>query len=230
MQSTGSKPSSPARGHFLQPKWGEGAPWGQGSLRERFEEVAPHIKDGRILDIGCASRYGKSDWMHGLLVDRFGDVTGMDINEKTVAEMNAAGFRAVVGNAEHFDLGQQFDTIFGGEVIEHLGDIAGFLRSVIQHLAPGGCLVLTTPNAFYIGNTIYRWGGHALVHPEHTHWHDQETLRNVLTRTGFHKVEISYFGHNSPTTGRRVATKIARTLLSKQLAYDYIIAVAYVGD
>ncbi len=37
--------------------------------------------------------------MHGLLVDRFSDVTGMDIDEKTVAEMNVAGFRAVVGNA-----------------------------------------------------------------------------------------------------------------------------------
>jgi SAM-dependent methyltransferase len=232
---SGVKPSptavaseGPATGHRLQPKWGDG-PWGAGTLQDRFDVVAPLIKGASLLDVGCASRYGKPDWIHGLLEAEVPDVVGIDINEETIARQQAEGHKVQVADAQDFDLGRTFEVVFAGELIEHLDDVHGFLRSVHRHLEPGGRLVLTTPNSFYVGNFIYRFGGHGQVHPEHTCWYCEDTLRHVLWRNGFPEVEVSFTGHTSPTPLRKAATFTFQHLLPPRLALDTIIAVATPG-
>lgn len=220
--------TTPARqrarsGHILQPEWN-----GTDSLRERFDAVKPFLRASSLLDIGCASRYGRPDWLHGLLAQEVTDLVGIDINEGTVAKLQAAGYDVRLADARDFDLQRQFDVVFAGELIEHLDDVRGFLTSVRRHLAPGGRLVLTTPNAFYVGNFVYRFGGRARVHPEHTCWYCEDTLRRVLTTNGFASVAMHFIGHASQTPARRLATYGARHLLSSPLAFDTIVAVATV--
>jgi SAM-dependent methyltransferase len=215
----------PARGHFLQPDWGD-KPWGGGTLRDRYDVVRPLIRGKSVLDLGCASRYGRSDWLHGLLAEEVPDLVGIDINESTVKELQSQGLDVRLADARNFDLGRQFDTVFAGELIEHLDDVRGFLTNVRRHLLPGGQLVLTTPNAFYVGNFVYRWGGHGQVHPEHTCWYCEDTLRHVLESNGYSRVEISFTGHTSPTPLRKAATFSAHHLLPPRLALDTLIAVA----
>ena len=85
--SAGAVPSEgAATGHFLQPKWGEHA-WGEGSLEDRFKVVEPLIKGPAVLDIGCASRFGKPDWVHGLMEGAFPGVVGIDIDEETIERL-----------------------------------------------------------------------------------------------------------------------------------------------
>lgn len=212
-------------GHFLQPKWGD-FPWGGGTLRDRFAVVAPLIRDATVLDIGCASRYGKPDWLHGLLAREVPELVGIDIDEDTVKAMRADGYDARVADAQNFDLGRRFHAVFAGELIEHLDNVHGFLTSVRRHLQPGGRLVLTTPNVFYIADFVYRWGGHGHVHPEHTCWFCEDTLRHVLEVNGYADVEISFTGHTSPTPLRKAASFTARQLLPPRLSLDTLIAVA----
>jgi SAM-dependent methyltransferase len=215
----------PATGHFLQPEWGN-RPWGDGSLRDRFDVVVPLIRGEAILDVGCASRFGKSDWLHGLLVDQFPKVVGIDINERTIDALRSQGFDVQLADAQDFELNRKFDTVFAGEIIEHLDNVHGFLTSVLRHLNPGGQLVLTTPNAFYIGGFVYRWGGHGQVHPEHTCWFCEDTLRRVLEVNGYSNIEISFIGHRSPTPLRKAATFAVHHVLPPRLALDTLLAVA----
>ncbi len=121
--------AGPATGHFLQPEWGNG-PWGDGSLSDRFDVVMPFIRGESILDVGCASRYGMSDWLHGLLVNEFPEVVGIDINDRTIDALWLEGFDVQLADAQNFDLNRKFDTVFAGEIIEHLDDVHGFLTSV----------------------------------------------------------------------------------------------------
>jgi SAM-dependent methyltransferase len=216
-----------ATGNFLQPKWGD-HPWGDGTLQDRFDVVMPLIRGDAVLDIGCASRYGKPDWLHGLMVKSFSEVVGIDINEETIAALRAEGFDVQLADAQNFDLNRTFDTVFAGEIIEHLDNVHGFLTSVRRHLKPGGQLVLTTPNVFYVGGFIYRWGGHGQIHPEHTCWFCEDTLRRVLGVNGYSPVEIAFSAHRSPTPLRKAATFAVQHLLPPRLALDTLIAVATV--
>jgi 2-polyprenyl-6-hydroxyphenyl methylase/3-demethylubiquinone-9 3-methyltransferase len=98
------------------------------------------------LDVGCGA---------GLLAEplaRLGaKVTGIDASPEVIAVARA--------HAEHLGLAidyragdvqaleGQFDLITCMEVIEHVADPAAFLHALAARLAPGGLLVMSTPNA-----------------------------------------------------------------------------------
>jgi 2-polyprenyl-3-methyl-5-hydroxy-6-metoxy-1,4-benzoquinol methylase len=214
-----------ATGHILQPKWD-----GTDSIRERYEAVRGYLRPGSVLDIGCASRYGRADWLHGLLAAETDDLVGIDMNTKIIGELEEAGYNVRLADAQDFDLGRTFDVVFAGELIEHLDNVHGFLTSVAKHLAPGGRLVLTTPNAFYVGNFIYRLGGKARVHPQHTAWYCESTLKRVLKVNGFPRADLHYIGHASRTPARKLASFSFRHTLPDHLALDTMVVVASADD
>lgn len=100
----------------------------------------------RALDVGCGA---------GLLAEplaRLGAaVTGVDAAEENVAAARAHAtgsglaidYRA--GELASLGLGR-FDLVTAMEVLEHVADKQAFLGDLARHLAPGGLLVLSTPN------------------------------------------------------------------------------------
>lgn len=100
----------------------------------------------RVLDVGCGA---------GLLTEPLarlgGAVTGVDAaaeNVAVAAEHAAAGGLAITyrhGDIATLDIGQ-FDLITSMEVLEHVADKAAFLGALVVRLAPGGLMILSTPN------------------------------------------------------------------------------------
>ena len=75
--------------------------------------------------------------------------------------------------------------VFASEVIEHLADGAAFLAAAERALAPGGVLILKTPNVAY-----NRWENH--LNPHHVNPYDAARLRRELERR-FERVTIEGF-------------------------------------
>ena len=88
-----------------------------------------------------------------------------------------------------FHPGGDFDLVYCSEVIEHVPDVGHFVRQLAALVAPGGVLLLTTPDS-----------GHKRVRNDMLHW---ETVRppehlTLFTRAGvratlaphFHRVVI----------------------------------------
>lgn len=143
------------------------------------------LREPRILDLGCGA-----GWMTSIL-GQFGPTTGVDFSPATIAHATDRydHVRFVLGDACHAPLEDcSFDVIVSQEVIEHIEDQEAGIRELHRLLAPGGYLILTTPNA----TTFYsmkgeQWRNYAVQPIEK--WLNIASLRQ-LVRTHFEILSI----------------------------------------
>jgi SAM-dependent methyltransferase len=150
------------------------------TARRLLDLIGRHVAAGRLLDVGCG---------HGLLLDearrRGYEVTGLELSRA------AAGYaRDVLGlNVDEATLeeaattGARYDAIVLADVVEHLDDPAGALRTCAAMLADGGALCVVTPDPASATARLAgdRWWG--LV-PAHTCLLPRRTLRELLGAAG----------------------------------------------
>jgi len=143
----------------------------------------------RALDVGCGA---------GLLCEplaRLGAVvTGVDAAAQNIAaaRLHAEGSGLPI-DYRHGELGTlglgTFDLVCSMEVIEHVADKAAFVAGLAARLAPGGLMVLSTPNRTPQSKLLLVEGAERLdMIPRGTHhWDDfitPDELRALLADAG----------------------------------------------
>ena len=119
-------------------------------LRHVFAyEFAKRTLSGRgsVLDLGCGEGYGSA-----LLSQVVGEIVGLDVDEAAIAhaasQYASANCRFRRLDGERLPFGDAaFDAVVSFQVIEHVPGDRMYVSEVSRVLAPGGQLVLTTPNA-----------------------------------------------------------------------------------
>lgn len=174
----------------------------------------------RALDVGCGA---------GLLCEPLARlsaaVTGVDAAEENiaVAKAHAAGGGLSIDYrcGEIGALGLTgFDLVTSMEVIEHVADKAAFVAALAGALAPGGLMILSTPNRTAQSRLLLVEGAERIgMVPRGTHhWDDFVTpdeLRDLLASAGLVMGEPQGIAW-SPTKGLH---------LSGDLALNYICGV-----
>jgi 2-polyprenyl-6-hydroxyphenyl methylase/3-demethylubiquinone-9 3-methyltransferase len=149
----------------------------------------------RALDVGCGA---------GLLCEplaRLGaEVTGVDAAPESIAV--AREHAAAMGLAVDYRSGElaalglgRFDLVTSMEVLEHVADKPAFVAQLAAHLAPGGLLVLSTPNRTPASRALLVGAAEAIGRvPRGTHdWHDfvtPEELEALLADAGLTVTEM----------------------------------------
>ncbi len=154
----------------------------------------------RVVDLGCGS---------GELCARLGAaravVVGVDLVRPRSFDDRASPFSFVQINldddawTEAVRRSGPFDLVVAFDVLEHLESPFRFLRGCRSVVAPGGRLVLSTPNLRSWERHLRprRWSG--VVDPQHKYLFDAHSLRLLLARSGW-----------SPTVLRAPVRALAR--------------------
>jgi SAM-dependent methyltransferase len=144
----------------------------------------------RVLDIGVvshsASYFEDKGWRHRRIRDVAAQCVGIDIIEPLVDELNKRGFDVrCVDATSDADMGERFEIVFIGDVIEHVDNPVALLRFAGRHLAPGGRILVTTPNPF--SRKFYRRFrrlGTPIVNLDHCAWFTPTLALELSRRAG----------------------------------------------
>lgn len=107
------------------------------------DRMCGDVTGKRVIDLGCGT--GR----HALrLADRGASVVGVDFSEGMLAEARRKPGAPRVRFVAHdlrapLDLGEEFDLLVSGLVLEHLPDLQGFFRQCRALLTPGGRAVIS---------------------------------------------------------------------------------------
>jgi 2-polyprenyl-6-hydroxyphenyl methylase/3-demethylubiquinone-9 3-methyltransferase len=173
------------------------------------------------MDVGCGA---------GLLSEslaRLGaKVTGIDAAPEVIAvardHATAMGLAIDYRAADVLDVAGQFDLITCMEVIEHVADPALFVKALARRLAPGGLLVLSTPNATGWSKLMMITIGEGFGRiPKGTHDFDKfvapDRMKVLLSDAGLKCLDVEGIAW-SPTRGLH---------LSDDVRLNYLVAAVH---
>jgi 2-polyprenyl-3-methyl-5-hydroxy-6-metoxy-1,4-benzoquinol methylase len=146
----------------------------------------PASKRGRLLDIGSGS---------GWLVENLNAVgwqaEGLDFDSQAVEKARRRGLKVHLGDlaSQRFADGS-FDAVTMCHSIEHVHAPLSWLEETVRILRPGGCVVVATPNNTSLGQRVFGGDWFALDPPRHLHLFNMETLRRLLEKAGFSRIQV----------------------------------------
>jgi len=151
-------------------------------------------KPGRLLEIGCGggrflNRMRQAGWA----------VEGVDFDPNAAARIaRKYGIRVSTGDLVDIRYGgESFDVVAMSQVLEHVHDPLPLLQECRRVLRPGGCLVVTTPNALSLAHRIYGRSWRGLEPPRHLQIFTPGALENCARRAGFEEIRTQTLSSES---------------------------------
>ena len=168
---------------------------------------------GTLWEIGCA--YG----FFLKLASDFFSVAGCDISEHA-AEYARTQLGLSVTATDYLELpvsGNGYNVVCLWDTIEHLQQPDLYITKAFQDLQAGGLICVSTGD---VGSLLARIRGEKwrLIHPpSHLHYFTQQSIRTLLTKTGFTDINITYdpFYRHAGTVLRKLTEGSGSSLMKK---------------
>lgn len=141
---------------------------------------------GRMLDIGCGDKPYEAA-LRPYVTEHIGLDHPDSLHGLAHADIVASAYEIPVGD-------RHFDSLLATEVLEHLEEPLAALTEWARVLAPGGCIVITTPMIWHLHEEprdFYRYTPHGVDY--------------LLRRAGLEVVEVSTIGGFWSTFGQLTA-------------------------
>lgn len=143
--------------------------------RRYMDWLLDRVNGKSCLDIGAVehdlSYTEKPTWKHSQLAQVCSRVVGVDILAEYVEVLRRKGFDIRFCDAtSDADLGERFEKVVIGDVIEHVENPVSLLRFALRHLAPEGEVIVKTPNPYYTDHIKKFIKNRNFVNLEHLAW------------------------------------------------------------
>ncbi len=188
----------------------------------------------RLLDLGCGDGNNLL-W----LAEHADSLYGSDYNIVRLARARTRSPDTTLFLADILDYPANdgaFDVVFFNHVIEHIPADEAALATVKRILAPGGLLVLGTPNeGAWWWQLAYKRAPEIRRTTDHVHFYTADAIRRKMERAGLRVFEVEHLGWGPPDwelDGRWRQHKwvddfferVGRVILPKQASSLYLLA------
>ena len=156
--------------------------------KEYSDWLLEKVKDRTVLDIGAIEHnleYARlPHWKHRKLTEHANKVVGVDILEEYAEILNEEGFdiRVCDATSDKF-LGEKFDVVILGDVIEHVENPVKLVEFAIRHVENDGEVIIKTPNPYYTGSIKKNLKGKPFVNLEHMSWITPTMMMEIARRS-----------------------------------------------
>ena len=175
------------------------------------------VRGKTVLDVGAvehaANRYLRDDWKHRIICGVADRCVGVDVLAEEVERIRALGYELLVCDATSNEfLGERFDVIYAGDVIEHVDSPVALLRFCARHLKPNGAVFVRTPNphCFDYLHTVKRRGTD-VSNLEHVSYISPVHMLELARRSGLNLVR--YYSLTPEGVTLRGCLRAARHIL-----------------
>lgn len=204
----------------------------QMQVENRTDYLVSLARGKKVLDIGVVEHSLDSvksgRWLHRHLVESASSCVGLDVLENSVRALQAEGYDVRVHDLTTTPLDETFDLIVAGDVIEHVGGPQRLLEHARLSLAPGGRIVVTTPNPYMLHRAVHGLRGDFRDSADHVALFGPSHMLELGHRAGLRLDRWRGVRLKTPThvRGRAIAglrRLVASTLLSSDVNCDTLI-------
>jgi SAM-dependent methyltransferase len=155
-----------------------------------FERTADLDQNRRFLDVGCAT-----GMLLGYMRERGWAVQGVELcRESAEHGIRGKNIDIFIGTLEQAALPDSFfPAVHFSHLIEHVPDPRAFLLEVRRILAPGGFVVVVTPNIDGLQARLFRERWRSAI-ADHLTLFSKKTLRAMLVATGYQILQTVTWG------------------------------------
>ena len=187
----------------------------------RFRTVTKIKTNGTLLDIGCGEGaflklFPKTVWR----------IWGVEINPHHAKKaQRLSGAQIYTQPVERIKLRYSFfDVVTLWHVLEHLTNPDMVLKKITRSIKSGGFLVIEVPQSQALYRKIFGRFWQLLIPPQHLYFWSRKSLTDLLHRSGYRVVKVSYLGIVSFSG----ASSLANWLRAKKVPSPVSISIAFV--
>lgn len=182
-------------------------------------------RHARVLEIGCGAG-GNAAWLRRHGASR---IVGIDLDRRSVEAARAVFDAVLLGRVEDvLQLADEtFDLVVCADVLEHLEDPEGTVRSLAQHIGPGGILAASIPNIRHyraLGRIAFGRGfapdPEGVFDGTHLRFFTRANVAETLRRAG---LEPDRWGSSPPRRMRRIRGLVTKGPISEYLTYQWFV-------
>ena len=189
-------------------------------LVDRVDHLCALARGRRVIHVGFADQGYRSmqersgAWLHAHLDRAASSLVGLDLSPTDVAAAAADGYEVHAVDCTDpvavAELGlAPAQVVLAGEVIEHLDAPGGLFEALAPLVAPGGLLVVTTPNGYGWLNVAASLLHREINHPDHVAMFTQRTLTALGHRHGWsHEATAVYVPSVKGVAGRGLRARL----------------------
>lgn len=159
------------------------------TFRHRMSAIQKVATGKRLLDVGCACGY-----LIDVALESGDDAYGIEFSEAAIAlASEAARPRIIQGDVNQLDTSHQgiYDVITAFDILEHTQAPNEFLTSLRTLLAPGGLLVIATPDTGHVLRVLMGTHWPNLQPNQHTFLFSRRSIQLALEQAGYQEIHVT---------------------------------------